>query len=137
MPKRRVLLVEDDLDIARMYVLGLETAGYEVSSVVSGETALAVLARQLPDVVILDWNLPGMGGDELFEILRASRRTRQVPLMFLSNYPRSESKIAGVVVGGNPVPWLVKAETTPVDLAHRLGELLGSFPRRPTSPTAA
>ncbi len=135
--KRTVLLVEDDFTIRQMYVLGLESAGYQVTAVADAPGALASLAKRRPDVVILDWYLSGMGGGELFELVRGNTVTSTVPVMFLSNYRRSETKIAGAVMGGNAVPWLVKVETPPAELSSRIAELLASGDRRPTSPTAA
>jgi len=135
--KRAVLLVEDDFNIRRMYVLGLATAGYEVTAVGDADAALDAVATWQPDVAILDWDLPRMRGDELFDRLRRNAKTKQLPVMFLSNYRRSETRIAGAVMGGNTVPWLLKAETTPAQLAERVGRLLGSGDRHPTSPTAA
>jgi two-component system phosphate regulon response regulator PhoB len=132
-----VLLVEDDMAVRSMYVLGLETAGYQVSAVADAQSALALLARRQPDVVILDWDLPGMPGDDLFELVRSNQSTSHVPVMFLSNYRRSETKIAGAVMGGASVPWLVKVETPPAELSSRIAELLASVDRNPTSPTAA
>lgn len=58
-------------------------------------------------------------------------------MMFLSNYRQSETKIAGAIMDGAPVPWIVKAETTPAELSVQVGKLLGSIDRHPTSPTAA
>jgi two-component system phosphate regulon response regulator PhoB len=132
-----VLLVEDDMAVRSMYVLGLETAGYQVSAVGDAQSALAWLARRQPDVVILDWDLPGVHGDDLFDLVRSNESTSDVPVMFLSNYRRSETKIAGAVMGGASVPWLVKVETPPAELSSRIAELLASVDRNPTSPTAA
>lgn len=88
-------------------------------------------------MAILDWDLPDIRGDLLFRMLRANRKTRHVPVMFLSNYRHSETKIAGAIMDGEQVPWLVKAETTPAELSAQVGKLLGSIARQPTSPTAA
>lgn len=135
--KRAVLLVEDDFNIRRMYVLGLAAAGYDVTAVADADAALEAVTTWQPDIAILDWDLPRVRGDELFRRLRQTPKTRGVPVMFLSNYRRSETHIAGAVMDGNSVPWLVKAETPPAELALRVGRLLGSEMRGPTSPTAA
>ena len=135
--RRSLLLVEDDAIITRMYVLGLETAGYDVTSVPDGLSALRALARRVPDAAILDWEMPRMRGDELYEAIRRNEATRHLPVIFLSNHRRSESKIAGAVMGGDTIPWLVKVDTPPAELAARVGDLLASVARRPTSPGAA
>ncbi|HZQ48747.1 MAG TPA: response regulator [Candidatus Dormibacteraeota bacterium] len=135
--RRALLLVEDDPIIAQMYVLGLETAGYDVTCVHDAHDALRALGTRVPDAAILDWELPGMRGDELYEAVRANVATRHLPLMFLSNHRPSESKIAGAVMGGDAIPWLVKADTPPAELSARVADLLASVTRRPTSPSAA
>lgn len=134
--KRTVLLVEDDPAIREMYSLGLEAAGYEVTAVSDAPAALAALSRRTADITILDWHLPGMRGDELFDLIRANHLTRSMPVIFLSNYRQSETKIAGAVMGGHPIPWFVKAETTPAELVRQVGKLAPPL-LSPTTPTAA
>ncbi len=80
----RVLLAEDDRDIRAVARLSLRRAGFDVVMVESGEEAIEAAANVLPDVVLLDWLLPGMDGLETLGALRASAATSAIPVIFLT-----------------------------------------------------
>jgi PAS domain S-box-containing protein len=81
----RILIVEDDPDVARLIAHHLQRAGYEVHTAHSAEDALAHLADSLPDLITtLDINLPGMQGDELAGQLKADPATQDIPILVLS-----------------------------------------------------
>lgn len=80
----RVLLAEDDRDIRAVARLALKRAGFEVVAVSSGEEVITHACQSPPDVVVLDWLLPGMDGLEVMAALRADARTAGIPVMFLS-----------------------------------------------------
>lgn len=79
-----ILVVEDDPDIARLIAHHLERAGYHVRTTHSAEGALAELEADIPDLITLDIELPGMQGDELAEQLHANPQTREIPILILS-----------------------------------------------------
>jgi DNA-binding response OmpR family regulator len=83
-PEATILVVEDDPDIARLVALHLTKAGYEVSTAPSAEDALTYLKDELPDLIILDIELPGMHGDELARRLQADPFTSDIPILVLS-----------------------------------------------------
>jgi CheY-like chemotaxis protein len=80
----RVLLAEDDRDIRAVARLSLKRAGFDVVVVESGEDAIEAAAQALPDVVLLDWLLPGMDGLETLSALRAKASTAAIPVIFLT-----------------------------------------------------
>lgn len=80
----RVLLAEDDRDIRAVAKLALKRAGFDIIAVASGEETIAEAVNARPDVVLLDWLLPGMDGLETMAVLRADARTADVPVIFLS-----------------------------------------------------
>src|SRR5947209_15649831 len=86
----RVLLVEDDAALAQMYRVKLERDGYTVHVAGDGEEALAWIAGQIPDLVFLDVRLPRMDGLTFLERLRADARTKNVPVVIVSNYSEEE-----------------------------------------------
>jgi CheY-like chemotaxis protein len=120
----RVLLVDDDPSVAGMYVIGLEHAGLTVTTAGSGKAALAAIAHELPDVVVVDWNMPGMRGDQLLSILRGRPATLRLPVLFLSGFSPDEvlprQRMTEIRSG-----WLMKTRTTPVQLARRVVAALG------------
>jgi two-component system, OmpR family, response regulator len=93
-----VLLVEDELDLARIVARELEAAGFDVRQAHDGETALACLASQPPDVVVLDWMLPGMDG---LEVLRRLRQTSALPVLMLTARAEEIDRVIGLEVGAD------------------------------------
>ena len=89
----RVLIVEDEADLALLIGYSLEAEGYVVDTVGRGDQAELRLDELAPDLVILDWMLPGMSGIEICRRLRAREATRTLPLIMVS--ARGEEVRAG------------------------------------------
>lgn len=82
---RRILLVEDDPDIAVLVKISLEDfGGYELVHCSSGADALARIDEIAPDLAILDFAMPGMNGDKLFMALKARPQTAGLPVIFMT-----------------------------------------------------
>lgn len=82
---RRILMVEDDADIALLGQIALEDiGGYEVAVCGSGDEALARLAEFKPDLALLDYRLPGMNGGELLGAMRQRPDSADLPVIFLT-----------------------------------------------------
>jgi two-component system, cell cycle response regulator DivK len=82
--KRLVLIVDDFADDREMYSCLLSLHGFQVAVACDGEEALQKAADLLPDVIIMDLSLPGVGGWEAIRRLRAGQRTQQVPILILT-----------------------------------------------------
>jgi CheY-like chemotaxis protein len=80
----RVLLVDDDGDAREMYGELFTGAGYEVLQAENGAEAVEMASRRRPDVVVMDLDMPVMGGVEAIERLRCEARTRSLPIVVLS-----------------------------------------------------
>ncbi len=80
----KVLVADDDKDIARALQIRLETAGFDVEQAHDGNTAIEKAISDTPDLVILDISMPGQDGFGVFEALREHPATRQVPVVFLT-----------------------------------------------------
>jgi two-component system phosphate regulon response regulator PhoB len=96
-----VLIVEDEPAILELVAVNLEHAGYETLRATSAEEAARLLSDILPDVVLLDWMLPGQSGVALARRLRADARTRELPLIFLTARAGEPDKIAGLEAGAD------------------------------------
>src|SRR5690348_11610628 len=82
-----VMLVEDDPVAGQMYQMGLQAAGFVVMVLGDGSELFKALAMDVPDVVVLDWELPGLlSGVDIVENLRLDDRTAQLPVIMLSNH---------------------------------------------------
>jgi DNA-binding response OmpR family regulator len=96
MPK--ILLVEDAPELARLVARELEAAGYEVRHAEDGAKALELAADEPPDLVVLDWMLPGMDG---LEVLRRLRQGSAVPVLMLTARAEEVDRVIGLEVGAD------------------------------------
>ena len=112
----RVLVVEDEAAIAELIVLNLRHASFEVEVAATADAAQAAIDRVLPDLVLLDWMLPGGSGLQLAKQWRAQSRTRDVPLIMLTARAEEADKIAGLDAGADD--YLVKPFSTKELLAR-------------------
>jgi two-component system phosphate regulon response regulator PhoB len=96
-----VLIVEDEPAILELIAVNLEHAGFETLRAKSAEEAGRLLADILPDLVLLDWMLPGQSGLALARRLRGDARTRDMPLIFLTARADEPDKIAGLEAGAD------------------------------------
>ncbi len=101
MGKGRIMVVEDDLDISKMLRIYFDSQGYEVLVANRGNDALDTVRKKLPNVVILDINLPDIDGYEICRILRSHTRTSYVPIIFLTQKDERSDKIAGLELGAD------------------------------------
>jgi two-component system, OmpR family, phosphate regulon response regulator PhoB len=118
-----VLMVEDDRGIAGLYRQRLELEGYAVTVAVDGESALSAAFASLPRLVVLDVRLPDLSGLEVLERLRKDRRTRQLPVVILTNWADEAARARSIELGA--LDFLVKSEVRPGELAERIRDWLG------------
>src|SRR5229473_2663361 len=98
--KANILIVEDEEALALLLRYNLEAEGYEVETVARGDEADLLLKEHSPDIVILDWMLPGLSGIELCRRLRARPETKQLPIIMLT--ARGEESERGRCPSGSP-----------------------------------
>jgi len=101
MGKGRILVVEDDVDISKMLRIYFDSQGYEVLIANRGHDALEICRRKLPNVVVLDIQLPDIDGYEICRSLRSNTRTSYVPIIFLTQKDERSDKIAGLELGAD------------------------------------
>ncbi|GIH97392.1 MULTISPECIES: response regulator transcription factor [Planobispora] len=116
-----VLIVEDDLDIRDLTVFRLEQAGHDVRTAGDGMEALAALEEQRPDIVILDWMMPGLSGPEVCRRLRAMPGMEGVVVLMLTSKAQEADVEEGFRAGADD--YMVKP-FSPRELAVRVGALL-------------
>ena len=93
-----ILLVEDEAELRRLVVRELEAAGYRVRHAADGLAAVQLFAAEPPDLVILDWMLPGLDG---LEVLRRLRQTSPVPVLMLTARAEEVDRVVGLEVGAD------------------------------------
>lgn len=97
----RVLVVEDDEDVRDLVVLSLTRAGYEVLSHGNGEAGLALVLDERPDLVILDWMMPGLSGVEVCRAMRADPRAEGIGVLLLTSRAQETDIDQGFAAGAN------------------------------------
>jgi two-component system phosphate regulon response regulator PhoB len=97
----RVLVVEDEPDIAALIAYQLTREGFRVETVGSGPEALEAVARQIPDLIVLDRMLPGLSGDEVLARLKGEPDTAKVPVLVLTAKREQEDRIQGLELGAD------------------------------------
>lgn len=97
----RVLVVEDELGIAELVSINLRHAGHEVTIATSAEQAQIEVDAVLPDLVILDWMLPGQSGVSLARAWRGAARTRELPIILLTARADESDKVLGLDAGAD------------------------------------
>ena len=96
-----ILVVEDEPAIQELIAVNLEHAGHSVTRAGSAEQAEDEIRRALPDMVVLDWMLPGQSGVALARRLRADSRTRDLPIIVLTARVAEQDKVAGLEAGAD------------------------------------
>ena len=96
-----ILVVEDEPAIQELIFAALQHAGHRVMRAYSAEEAVPLVNGTLPDVVLLDWMLPGMSGIQFARRLRGEERTRDLPIIMLTARGEEQDKVAGLDAGAD------------------------------------
>lgn len=111
-----ILLVEDEESLAILLQYNLEAEGYEVAIAETGDEAELMIAENPPDIIILDWMLPGISGIELCRRLRVSKATRLIPIIMLTAKGEEADKVRGLSTGADD--YIVKPFSLPEFMAR-------------------
>lgn len=124
----KILLVDDDPLLIRMYQKKLENDGYTVETADDGDVALRKVASFSPDIVLLDIMMPKVNGYEVLASLKKSPETNRIPVILLTNVGSSEQDVErGMELGA--VAYIVKAENRPSTVVSKVKEILGGYVR--------
>ena len=96
-----ILVVEDEPAIQELIAYNLRQAGHEPMRADTAEQALDLVRHALPDLVLLDWMLPGQSGIEFAKRMKADRRTRDVPIIMLTARAEEHDKLLGLETGAD------------------------------------
>lgn len=127
----RILIVEDEEPLTLLLRYNLEAEGYEVDAAARGDEAQLRLQETAPDLVILDWMLPGLSGIELCRRLRARPETKQLPIIMLTARGEESERVRGLATGADD--YIVKPFSVPELLARVAALLRRAAPERVAS----
>ena len=119
---KKILVVEDDEVLARMYQKMLQNHNFDVTIAANGEEGLEVCLKTHPDLVLLDIRMPMMDGMTVLKNLREDPWGSSVPVIIFTNLDMNDERFEKVVVG-QPAFYLVKANTPPQMLIEKVNEI--------------
>ena len=125
----RILVVEDDPDIAELVARYLDKAGFTTERVVSGRDALTAIAARPPDLLVLDLMLPHLDGLEVCRLIRGNEATSALPIIMLTARAEESERIVGLEIGADD--YLAKP-FSPGELVARVRAGSPSGSRRPS-----
>ena len=131
----RIMIVEDEEPLTLLLRYNLEAEGYAVDTAARGDEAEVKLKEAAPDLVVLDWMLPGMSGIELCRRLRARAETERLPIIMLTARGEESERIRGLATGADD--YIVKPFSVPELVARIRALLRRAKPERVASKLAA
>jgi DNA-binding response OmpR family regulator len=119
---QKVVIVEDNVDLAELYKTRLELLGYKCLMVYDGQSALALIERELPDLVLLDMMVPKIAGDQILATMRASDWGKNIKVLVISNLNEADAP-SGVRAQGIE-GYVVKANLSDDDIDKLVDNIL-------------
>ena len=124
----KILLVDDDPLMVRMYEKKLTNDGFSVTTAGNGKEALEKLNVEIPDLMLLDIMMPDINGLEVLKRVKAATKTKNLPVIMLTNVGGGdEDAEKGLELGA--VAYLTKATNRPADIVAKIKEVLGGYVR--------
>jgi len=123
-----ILIVEDEEPLTLLLRYNLEAEGYEVETAARGDEADTKVKEKTPDLIVLDWMLPGLSGIELCRRLRARPETRQLPIIMLTARGEESERVRGLATGADD--YIVKPFSVPELIARVRALLRRASPER-------
>lgn len=130
---KKILVIEDEQDIAELVSYNLEKEGYTVSSSPSGEDGVGAVKREPPDLVVLDLMLPGVDGVEVCRSLKSSPTTKNIPIIMMSAKGEEVDIVRGLEVGAEDY---ITKPFSPKILVARVKAVLRRLSTQPTDESA-
>ena len=126
-----ILIVEDEADLSELMRYNLEAEGFKVAQAESGDEAVERIRDGVPDLILLDWMLPGLSGIELCRRWRSREETARTPIIMITARGEEEERIRGLATGADD--YMVKPFSIPELLARVQALLRRSSPQLVTT----
>lgn len=120
--KYTILLIEDEEMLANMYETKFQAAGYDIHKALDGDTGLKLAFEHDPDLILLDVIMPKLDGFSVLKQLRENPKTKNTPVLLLTNLGQDEDVSKGKKLGATG--YLVKANMTPAEVVDKIKDYL-------------
>lgn len=121
---KKILLIEDNISLSKMYMEKLHMHGFEVLGALDGEEGFNLALKHHPDLIVLDVIMPKMDGMTVMKKLRQDPWGRSVPIILLTNVRPDADKTIQAVVKDHPAYYLLKDVITPESMVDKVKEVL-------------
>jgi len=118
MTDKKIILIEDDHNIIEMYKIRLEGAGFKLSIASDGESGLDLAKSQPADLILLDVMMPKMDGFAVLSRLKQDDKTKNIPVLLLTNLGQKADMEKGKAMGAND--YIVKSSLTPSQVLEKI-----------------
>ena len=122
MADKKILIVEDDDFLSKMYAAKLDLEGFQVLEASTGVQGLKIAQKERPDLVLLDLNLPEMDGFEVLTRLKDAEDTKGIPVLVLTNYAQKDNIDRCLDLGADD--YLIKAHFVPSEVIGKIKNIL-------------
>lgn len=123
-----ILIIEDEGLLARMYSKKLEIDGYDCLSATNGQDGINVAREKNPDIILCDVMMPVMDGITVLKDLKANDKTKDIPVIMLSNL--SDEKYVNQALELGAVSYLIKSKLVPADVVAKIKETLEAYGKK-------
>ena len=120
--RKKILIIEDDPFITDVYVLKLESEGYDVDTAEDGLVGLKKMQEKKYDIILLDIVMPNLDGFKVLERVRMNPNLSQVPIVILTNLSQKRDIEKGLNLGA--IDYIVKTKFTPTEVAKTINKIL-------------
>jgi len=122
---KKILIIEDDDFLSRMYVAKLEMEGYGLLTAADGEKGLRLIKKEKPDLILLDLLLPKMDGFTVLEKINQDDSLKQIPVIVLTNLSQKSDIDRCFALGADD--YLIKAHFVPSEVIKKINRFLERF----------
>lgn len=123
--KIKILLIEDEEMLANMYEVKFQNEGFDITKALDGEEGLKKAKEIIPDLILLDIIMPKMDGFSVLKALKEDPKTKNAPVILLTNLGQEEDIARGKEMGS--VGYLVKANITPAEVVEQVKKQLANL----------
>lgn len=120
----KILLVEDDTSIAKLYKTELSLRGHEVSHVTDGKDLIPIIEKTAPDIILLDIQLPTIDGLSVLSQIKSNEKTKGIKVLMLSNYANEENIEKALSMGASD--FIPKHRIVPEELGIKVESVIAS-----------